>query len=705
MVLSKKWAWRFDSSGWTTLASDHTRSARSISRMATYRYSRWDGTQSVFDMDEDDIMESLADDILAHGDVNRAVRNLLQRGMRDERGERTGGLRDLMERLRQQRQQQLERYNLDSLMDDLKERLQDVVDTERSGIERRLGQAREQLAEAGDEAEHLRGPMQVLEERARRSNETLDSLPESAGGAIKELSDYDFMDPEARQKFQELLDQLKRQMMQNTFQSIRQQLQSMSPEDMEGLKNMIQALNQMLRDREDGMDPDFEGFMEQYGHYFDPDRPGSLDELIERLQRQMAAAQSLMNSMDPQMRRELESLMESAIDSEMMGELDELAAQMQAMFPFDDMASEYPFMGDESLSLDQAMEMMGELQNMDQLEQQIQQVMRDGNIEDIDLGQVEQYLGEEARRQLEQLQRIMRQLEEAGYLKRKGDRLELTPRGVRKLAQQALREVFSELRKDRLGTHELQYRGEGGELTGETKTYEFGDPFDLNLHRTLFNAALRQGPGVPIRISPEDMEINRTEHLSQAATVLLLDQSRSMGMFGSFAAAKKVAMALYWLIHTKYPRDSFHIIGFSDYGMELKGEDLPEISWNAWVSGTNMQHALLMSRKLLAREKVGTKQILMITDGEPTAHLEGGRAYFSYPPSYRTIEETLKEVKRCTQEGITINTFMLEANYYLIDFIDRMTRINRGRAFYTTPGQLGKYVMVDYLRGRRQRMG
>ena len=267
--------------------------------MATYRYSRWDDTQRVFDMDEDDVMESLADDILAHGDVNRALRNLFQRGMRDERGQRTGGLRDLMERLREQRQQQLERYNLDSLMDDLKERLQDVVDTERSGIERRLGEAREQLAEAGDEAEHLRGPMQVLEERARRSNETLDSLPESAGGAIKELSDYDFMDPEARQKFQELLDQLKRQMMQNTFQSIRRQLEGMSPEDMEGLKNMVQALNQMLRDREDGLDPDFEGFMEQYGHFFDPDRPGSLDELVEQLQQQMAAAQSLMNSMDP----------------------------------------------------------------------------------------------------------------------------------------------------------------------------------------------------------------------------------------------------------------------------------------------------------------------------------------------------------------------------------------------------------------------
>ena len=675
-----------------------------INMMRGYRYSRWDGTQQVFDLDEDDIMDSLSDDILAHGDINRALRNLFQRGLRDEQGQRTTGLRDLMERLRQQRQQQLERYNLDSLMDDLKERLQDVVDTERRGIERRLEEARQQLAEAGDQAEHLQGPMRLLEERAQRSKETLDNLPESVGGAIRELSEYDFMDPEARQKFQELLDQLKQQMLRNMMQSIRQQLQSMSPEDMEGLKNMIQALNQMLLDRAMDLDPDFEGFMEQYGHYFDPDRPTSLDELIERLQSQMAAAQSLMNSMDPQMRQELESLMESAIDPEMMDALGELAAQMYADFPFDDLAREYPFMGDESLTLDQAMELMGQLQEMDQLEQQIQQVMRNGSIEDIDLDKVEQHLGEEARRQLEQLQRVIQQLEEAGYLKGKGDRLELTPRGVRKLAQQALREVFSQLKKDRGGRHEVYHRGDGGEPTGETKQYEFGDPFDIDLHRTLFNAALRGGPKVPVRLSPQDLEINRTEHLSQTATVLLLDQSRSMGMFGSFAAAKRVALALYWLIHTQYPRDSFHIIGFSDYGMELKGEDLPEVTWNAWVSGTNMQHAFMLSRKLLSREKVGTKQILMITDGEPTAHLEGSRAYFNYPPSYRTIEETLKEVKRCTQEGITINTFMLEANYYLMDFVDKITRINRGRAFYTTPGQLGSYVMVDYLRSRRKRV-
>ena len=672
--------------------------------MTTYRYSRWDGSQQIFGIDEDDVMDSLADDMLSNGDLNRALRNLMQRGVRDENGRQMPGLRDLQERLRKQRQQQLDRYNMDSVMDELKEKLKEVIDTERRGIDERLKEARRQLEEAGDSGEHLQGPMQMLEDRAERNKEKLDSLPDSMGGQIQELQDYDFMDPEARQKFQELLDMLKQQMMQNFFQGMKDQLQNMNPEDMEGLKNMIQALNQMLRDRAMGEDPDFEGFMEQYGDYFDPNRPASLDELLEQLQQQMAAMQSLMDSMSPKMRDELEGLLQSGMDPEFMNELSELAGMMYDMFPFEDMANEYPFMGDESVTLDQAMELMGKLRDMDQLEQQIQQVMRNGNVEDLDPEKVEEHLGEEARRQLEQLQKVIQQLEEAGYLKRKGDRLELTPRGIRKLAQKALKEVFSELKKDRMGRHEIYNRGDGGERTGETKPYEFGDPFDLDLHRTLFNSVLREGPKTPLSLRPEDFEIHRTEHMTQTATVLLLDQSRSMGMFGSFSAAKKVALALYWLIHSEYPRDHFSIIGFSDYGMEIKTDDLAELTWNAWVSGTNMQHALLLARKTLARQKVATKQIIMITDGEPTAHLEGGRAYFSYPPSWRTIDETLKEVKRCTQEGITINTFMLEANYYLMDFIDKMTRINKGRAFYTDPSHLGRYVMVDYLRGRRKRI-
>ena len=209
---------------------------------------------------------------------------------------------------------------------------------------------------------------------------------------------------------------------------------------------------------------------------------------------------------------------------------------------------------------------------------------------------------------------------------------------------------------------------------------------------------------MPVKISPQDFEIYRNEHMTRAATIVLLDQSRSMGLFNNWQAAKKVTLALFALIRTQYPRDTLHVVGFSDYAREIKEEDLASLSWNAWVSGTNLHHALMLSRNLLAKEKGGTRQILVITDGEPTAHLENGRSYFNYPPSYRTELETLKEVKRCSQEGIVINTFMLENNYQLVNFVDRMTRINRGRAFYSSSENLGEYILVDYMNNRKKRV-
>ena len=672
--------------------------------MIGYRYSRWDGSQHPFDFDEDDILNALSEDIMNHGDVNRAMRDLMRKGMSGDQGQQITGLRELRERLRQMQQQKLQQYNLESAMDDIKEKLQDVIDTERGGIDRRLSEARQDFENSGDNADTLRPAMDLLEQRAQNNLETLDTLPESAAGQMRELSEYDFMDPEARQKFDELMDMLRQQMMQNFFHGMKDAIENMSAEDMQRMQEMIQALNQMLQDRAAGEDPDFEGFMEQYGQFFDPDRPASLDELIEQLQQQMASMQSLMDSMSPQMRDEFQDMLQSAMDPSMMEDFADLASIMYDMFPFDDMANEYPFMGDESVTLEQAMKLMEQLQDMDRLDDQIESVTRQGNVEDVDLDSVEEHLGEDARREMEQLQQLIKQLEESGYLRRKGERLELTARGMRKLAQNALREVFSEMNKDRLGKHNVFTRGDGGEFTGETRQYQFGDPFEIDLHRTLFNSVVRGGPSVPVRLSVEDMEIRHTEHLTQTATVLLLDQSKSMGMFGYWGPAKKVAMALYWLIHSQFPRDYFYLVGFSDYAMEFKEEELPEITWNYWNSGTNMQHGLMVARKLLSQQKVANKNVIMVTDGEPTTHLEDGHAYFSYPPSQRTMEETLKEVKRCTQDGITINTFMLEANYYLMDFIDQLTKVNNGRAFYSTPNQLGEYVMVDYLRSRKRRL-
>ena len=413
--------------------------------------------------------------------------------------------------------------------------------------------------------------------------------------------------------------------------------------------------------------------------------------------------QSMMDSMSPEMRRELEEAINSALDPGMQREMAQFASLMEQLMPMDDLRRQYPFLGDDSLTMDQAMEMMRQLQDLDQLEQALQQAGRTGNLDDVDPDKLAELLGDEARRAWEELDRLRQLLKDAGYVTG-DDELELTSRGIRRIGQKALREVFVHLKKDRMGNHELDTRGAGGDLLGETKPYEFGDPLQLDLQATVKNAVRRGGPGVPVKISPQDFEIYRNEHMTRSATIVLLDQSRSMGLFNNFQAAKKVTLALFALIRTQYPRDTLHVVGFSDYAREIKEEDLAKVNWNAWVSGTNLHHALMLSRNLLAKEKGGSRQILVITDGEPTAHLEGGRSYFNYPPSYRTELETLKEVKKCTQEGIVINTFMLENNYQLVNFVDRMTRINQGRAFYSSSGNLGEYILVDYMTNRKKRV-
>ena len=669
-----------------------------------YRYSRWDGTQEIFDIDANELMDRLSDELLKQGDVMQALRELLRNGMQNREGQQMPGLRELMERLKDQRRQQLQQYNMDSVVDDLKERLDSILQTEREGIDRRLSDAQEQVSQASEEDRpEQEGLNDLLKQRADRNREKLDNLPEGLGGQIQELMEYDFIDPDAQQMFQELLDMLKSQMAQNMSQQMQQQLQGMTPEQMAASQEMMRQLNEMIRDRLEGREPDFDGFMQQFGSMFGPNPPQNFDELMEMLQQQLAQMQSMMDSMSPEMRRELEQAINSALDPGMQRQMAEFASLMEQLMPMDDLRRQYPFLGDDSLTMEQAMEMMRQLQDLDQLEQALQQAGRTGNLDDVDPDKLAELLGDEARRAWEELDRLRQLLKDAGYVTG-DDELELTSRGIRRIGQKALREVFVHLKKDRMGNHELDSRGAGGDLLGETKPYEFGDPLQLDLQATVKNAVRRGGPGVPVKISPQDFEIYRNEHMTRSATIVLLDQSRSMGLFNNFQAAKKVTLALFALIRTQYPRDTLHVVGFSDYAREIKEEDLAKVNWNAWVSGTNLHHALMLSRNLLAKEKGGSRQILVITDGEPTAHLEGGRSYFNYPPSYRTELETLKEVKKCTQEGIVINTFMLENNYQLVNFVDRMTRINQGRAFYSSSENLGEYILVDYMTNRKKRV-
>ena len=671
-------------------------------------YSQWDGTQRIFELDADQLMDLLSEDIIKDGDVMQALRDLLRKGLQDRDGQQMPGLRELMEQLKNQRREQLQQHNMDSVVDDLKERLDEIVQTEREGIKRRMDEALEQVeahaeSNKGEDKEQQEGLLDLLKKRAEHNQEKLDALPEGLAGQIKDLMEYDFMDPDAQQKFQELLDTLKSQMSQNMGQHMIDQVKSMSEEDQAATRDMMRALNEMLRDKMAGQEPDFDGFMQEFSQMFGDNPPKSFDELLEQLQQQLAQMQSMLDSMSPEARREMEDALAQALDPATQREMAEFASLMEPMMPMDDLRHQYPFLGDDTLTMEQAMDMMRDLQELDQLEQSLQEAMRTGNMDDIDPEKLSELLGDDARQIYDELDKLRKMLQDSGYITG-DDKMDLTARGIRRIGQKALKEVFAHLKKDRMGNHQMDDRGANGDLLGETKPYEFGDPFQVDLQATVKNAVLRGGPQVPVRLKAEDFEVFRNEHMTRSSTVLLLDQSRSMGLFNNWQAAKKVTLALMALMRSQYPRDSLHIVGFSDYAREIKEEEMAKCTWNAWVSGTNLHHALMLSRKLLSKEKGGTRQILVVTDGEPTAHLEGDQAFFAYPPSHRTELETLKEVRKCTQEDIVINTFMLENNYQLVNFVERMTRINSGRAFYSSADNLGEYLLVDYVTNRRKRV-
>jgi uncharacterized protein with von Willebrand factor type A (vWA) domain len=370
------------------------------------------------------------------------------------------------------------------------------------------------------------------------------------------------------------------------------------------------------------------------------------------------------------------------------------------MFPDAGWDRGYDLSGPDPLSLPEAAQLMDRLGRMDQLEQLLSSAQSPTALDEVDPATARDLLGDDGARALERLAELARLLKEAGLVETREGRLELTPRALRQLGEKALREVFRRLDKERAGHHPVEAEGPGHERSYETKPFEFGDPFNLNVERTIRNALLRTGSAIPVRLDPADFEIDRTEALTRTSTVLLLDLSFSMALKDNFVAAKKVAIALHTLISGQYPADELSLVGFSEVARPLRAEQLPEVSWD-YVVGTNMHHALLLARRMLAG-KAGTRQIIMITDGEPTAHvMDDGEVFFQYPPAPETIEATLEEVLRCTRERIRINTFMLDTTPELQAFVQRISRLNGGRVFATTPAELGDYVLVDFLDQKR----
>ncbi len=667
------------------------------------RYSSWDGSQEVADLEADEILDALADDVMAEGDLAEALRRLMERGWRSgdpTRGEMVG-IQDLMDRLERRREAMLERYQLDDVLGDIRRELEEIVGEERSGIERRLDEA----SKAGDGASiDLRS---MLRDVSAKRLDQLDALPADVGDRIRGLQDYDFLEPNARARFDELVKRLQGQVLDQFVAGMSEAIQSMSPENLAANREMVRDLNELIRERIGGGEPDATEFLAKHGRFF----PGAqtFDDIIDQLAQRMAAMQTLLRSMSPAQRAELESMMDALLrDDRLLVDLAQLASNLDLVLP-GGLSDRVPFGGDEPLGLDGALAQIGRLQAMDRLDDALSDVESPVDLAAIDRDAVRDLLGDDAARELDALDDLARRLEEAGYLTRDGERLELTPRGSRRIGQKVLDDLFARLQRDAFGSHRIDRGGRGGERDEATKPYEFGDPFHLDLRGTLFNALGREenAPATRaavgdrrIRLRPTDFEVHRTEQLTQTSTVLLLDMSRSMLLRGCFLAAKKVAVALDTLIRTQYPRDQLTVIGFAYYAREIRPGALAELTWHGYEYGTNLQHGLLLARRILERNPAVNKEIVVITDGEPTAHFEDGQVAFNYPPTRRTIQETLREVQRCTKSGITINTFMLERSRALADFVALITRLNRGRAFYATPEHLGEYVLVDFVSRR-----
>jgi uncharacterized protein with von Willebrand factor type A (vWA) domain len=656
-------------------------------------YSRWDGTQVGFELDADDIMSQLNDDLLYHGDLNAALRKMLQNGFQDRNGEQVKGMQELLQKLRERRQQRLEENNLGGVYDEINDALNEVLDLERNAIEDIVEKARN----SGDQRRQ-----ETAEGMAMEKQMSLDFLPQDLAGKVRELSNYDFASNEAQQRFEELMDQLRQQLMDNYLGDITKSINEMTPEDMARMKDMYAELNNLVNMHNEGQDTQraFDDFMAKFGDFF-PGNPQTLEELLQQMAQQMAAMQQMLNSMTPEQRAQMQQLTEQLLgDMDLRWQVEQLGQGLQQAFPGLDWGKSYDMQGDNPLGMSDAMNLMQELGNIDQLENLMRNATNPGALAETDFDIARQLLGDDGARSLEKLAELTKMLEQAGLVEQKEGRLELTPRGMRRIGANALNELFSKLAKDQMGRHQIERIGIGAERSYQTKPYEFGDPFNLSIEKTIRNALTRSGGGTPVKLTPDDFEIEQTETLVRSSTVLMLDLSLSMPMRDNFLSAKKVAMALHSLISTMYPRDFLGIVGFSETAYEIKAEKLPEVSWD-FVYGTNMQHAFLLSRRMLAKQ-IGTKQIIMITDGEPTAHiLPNGEPFFSYPPVRETVEATLTEVARCTKDGITINTFMLDATSYLKAFVERITEMNRGRAFFTTPETLGDYVLVDFIQQKR----
>lgn len=642
--------------------------------MADTRYSAWDGSQDPFGsrLDMDEVSDRIADDVLDGWSVTEALERLLREGMPGQ----FSGLDALRDRIREMRRRAQEKIGADSPLAEVRERLERIVDLER-------------LELSADDSDD-----------ARFKEVSLDALPTSLAQQINELRRHDFASDVASEEFDSLLTDLRQDVIDRTFRQVSEAIRSPDPEDLAALKDMLADLNRMLDQRRAGVEPsdeEFESFMDQHGAFF-PENPANLDELLDAMARRAAAFSQFMANLSPEQQAEMMELMDAVMDDvDLSFQMNQLGQSLRALAP--ELGWDRPAAGSapEGADLASALNAIEDLSALDDLDTALGQRYPGASLADVDVEELARNLDADAARDLKRLKEIEKQLEQAGVISRTAGKVELTPRGVRKLGEKALSKVFERLVSAQPGSHDVPTAGGIGDPTGTSRPWQFGDPFRLDLQRTLHNAVVRGQTGPSVKLAPEDFEVAEHEYKTAVATVLLLDMSRSMPLRGHWLGAKRMALALHALISGSYPEDHFEIVAFSDYARVMSPTDLGQVDWEP-VYGTNMEHAFNLAGRILARHRGATKQVLLVTDGEPTAHLEGDQVFFQWPPARETIERTYKEAMRLARSGITMNIFMLESEPGLVAFIDRLARIVNGRVFATNSDSLGDMIVSDYLK-------
>ncbi|MGC1418580.1 MAG: VWA domain-containing protein [Acidimicrobiales bacterium] len=658
-----------------------------------YGYRRFGEDDDFDDLDAQELLALLTDDFLESGDLDEAMERLLREGFQAPDGTRAQGLRELLERTRAKRRELERQADPDGELQRYREWLEEIEDTESGELDSMLAEA-----EASDDERRKQVTRDMVEQKYMQRS----LMSERLGERLGNYQEYEFVSTPAREQFEQLLAELQQDVLDTYFQKSKEMLDDPDSPEWARTREMMDALSTMIEQdrRGEPLDPSFQDFMEKFGDFF----PGAenLEDVVRMMAERAAAAEAMFNSLSGEQQGELRALFDRMMaNMEMDLALSRLVSNLRQATPDIDWNRAHRMRGGEPSSFAQSASVAEQLGQLRGLEAFLGQGNAAQSLPEVDIEAVRRNLGVDAAQHVVRLQKALKALKDQGFVDRKGGRLTLSAKGVRQIGQQALKDLFAQLRDTpTLGSHREASVARGGDREETSKPWEPGEPFSLHIPQTLRNAVLRQGPGTPVRLDPDDFAVEEFEATRRCASVFAIDLSLSMAMRSNLVPAKKMVLALTQLIRSKFPRDFCAVVGFGETAQELRIEDIPALSID-YAYGTNLQHALALSRHLMRNER-GERQIVVVTDGEPTAHLmENGEPFFSWPPVRETLEKTMAEVLRCTKAGIKINVFALDIERSQFPFVEQIARVNGGRAFYTSIDELGTYALDDFVKHRR----